>query len=184
MGFRIQNNIAAFNALRNLNTSSASMEKSLQRLSSGYRINSAADDAAGMASSMRFRAEITSLKQASRNAGEATSLLQVAEGAMSQIDGILNRMKELSTQAASGQTGTDRAKINAEATALSAEINRIVGFTEYNGSTLLNGSFGTVAISNGTGQIRNLGGAQGVEFVDSPLRPRTPTTPSPRRAAA
>jgi flagellin len=164
MGFRIQNNIAAFSSLRNLNNSSTALDKSLNRLSSGYRINSAADDAAGMASSMRFRAEITSLKQASRNASEANSLLQVAEGAMSQIDLILKRMKELATQASSGNAGSDLSKIQAEADELTSEIDRIVGFTEYNGSTLLDGTFGSVSITSGS--IGNLLGADGVENID------------------
>ena len=164
MSFRIQNNMASLNSLRHLSNTSSMLNKSLERLSSGYRVNSAADDAAGMAGSMRFRAEIVSLKQASRNAQEATSLLQVAEGAMSQVDLILKRMKELATQAASGNAGADLAKIDAEATALEEEIDRIVGFTEYNGTTLLDGNFGSVGISSG--QITNLGGAQGVENID------------------
>jgi len=148
MGFRIQNNIAAFNSLNYLNKNSSAMDKSLSRLSSGYRINSASDDAAGLSSSMRMRAEVSSLKVASRNAAEATSMLQVAEGAMSQIDLILNRMKELATQAASGNAGSDLSKINSEATALSSEVDRIVGFTEYNGQTLLDGSYGAVSLSS------------------------------------
>jgi len=164
MSFRIQNNIPAINSLRNLGVTTTALNKSLERLSSGYRINSAADDAAGMAGSMRFRAEIVSLKQASRNASEATSLLQVAEGAMSQVDLILKRLKELATQAASGNAGADLSKIDAEAGALEEEIDRIIGFTEYNGSTLLDGTFGTTAIS--AGQVTNLGGAQGVEDID------------------
>ncbi len=163
MGFRIQNNIAAMTSLRHLNSNEQSMNKALERLSSGYRINSAADDAAGMASSMRFRAEVSSLKVGSRNASEATSLLQVAEGAMGEIEVILNRVKELSTQAASGNAGSDLSKINAEASALTTEINRIVGFTEYNGSTLLDGTYGAVDLSTSTNGFTN---ANGVEKVD------------------
>lgn len=164
MGFRIQNNIAAFNSLNYLNKNSAAMDKSLSRLSSGYRINSAADDAAGLSSSMRMRAEVSSLKVASRNAAEATSLLQVAEGAMSQIDLILNRMKELATQASSGNAGQDLSKINSEATALTSEVNRIVGFTEYNGQTLLDGSYGSVSLS--TGGTVDFTAANGIENID------------------
>ncbi len=163
MSFRIQNNISAMNSLRNLNRAESDMGKSLQRLSSGYRINSAADDAAGMASSMRFRGEISSLKQASRNASEATSLLQVAEGAIGEINLILNRMKELATQAASGNAGNDLAKIQAENTQLIAEIDRISGFTEYNGASLLNGSYGSVSLSTSTNGFTN---ANGVEKID------------------
>jgi len=139
------------------------MNKSLERLSSGYRINTASDDAAGMAASMRFRSEISSLKVASRNAAEATSLLQVSEGAMSQIDLILNRMKELATQASSANAGDDLSKIDAEATALESEIGRIVSFTKYGGKTLLDGSFGTTALS---GTPTGFVAANGIENID------------------
>ena len=98
MGLRVQNNIAAMNAQRNLAISQSGLQKSLQRLSSGYRINSAADDAAGLAISQSFRADIASYGVASRNASEASSLLQVAEGAMDQIGNMLTRLKELATQ--------------------------------------------------------------------------------------
>ena len=99
MGLRIQNNIAAMNAHRNLSISDSNLSRSLQRLSSGYRINSAADDAAGLAISQSFRADIASYKVASRNTSEASALLQVAEGAMDQIGNMLTRLKELATQA-------------------------------------------------------------------------------------
>ena len=95
MGLRIQNNIAAFNAHRNLKIADNGLSKSLEKLSSGFRINKASDDAAGLAVSMRFRSQIKSLQQAGRNASEANSLLQVAEGAGDQITNILQRMKEL-----------------------------------------------------------------------------------------
>ncbi len=164
MSFRIQNNIASLNSLNHLNNNSSMMNRSLERLSSGYRINSAADDAAGMASSMRFRAEIASLQVGSRNATEATSLLQVAEGGMSQIDLILKRMKELATQAASGNAGSDLSKINTEATALESEIDRIVGFTKYNDTALLDGNFGSVTLSSTAPVIFTA--ANGVENID------------------
>jgi len=164
MGFRIQNNIAAMVSNRHLNTSQTNMNKSLERLSSGFRINSASDDAAGLASSMRFRAELSALKVASRNAAEATSLLQVTEGAMSQIELILVRMKELATQASSGNSGSDLTKINSEAEALTDEITRIVGFTEYDGRTLLDGTFGTVAMSST--DPTDFSHAQGIENID------------------
>ncbi len=118
MGFRIQNNIEALNAQRNLSISSAGMSKSLQRLSSGYRINSAADDAAGLAISQQFRADIASYKVAKQNVSEANALLQVAEGAMDQIGNILTRLKELATQAASANAGANIDKINAEGNTL------------------------------------------------------------------
>ncbi len=117
MGFRIQNNVAAMNAHRWLSTSDSAMSKSLERLSSGYRINRAADDAAGLAISSNFRANIASFQVASRNTSEASALLQVAEGGMEQIENMLVRLKELATQAASANVGsTERAKINSRGT--------------------------------------------------------------------
>ncbi len=124
MGFRIQNNIAAMNAQRNLNISDAAMSKSLERLSSGYRINSAKDDAAGLAISQQFRADIASYKVAGRNVSEANSLVQVAEGGMDQIGNMLTRLKELATQAASANAGSNLDKINAEGNELIKEIDR------------------------------------------------------------
>lgn len=150
MGFRIQNNIEALNAQRNLMVSSTSMAKSLQRLSSGYRINSAADDAAGLAISQQFRADIASYKVASQNVSEANALLQVAEGAMDQIGNILTRLKELATQAASANAGANIAKINAEATTLISEMDRISSSTKYANSVLLNGSFTAATFQVGT----------------------------------
>ncbi len=148
MGLRIQNNIAAFNAHRNLKTADAGLSKSLEKLSSGFRINKASDDAAGLAVSMRFRAQIKSLAQASRNASEANSLLQVAEGAGDQITNILQRMKELATQAASSNTGTtDRGNISSEVDNLESEISRIANSTKYSGSALVNGNFGSLGVS-------------------------------------
>lgn len=143
MGLRIANNIAAMNAHRMLTASDASLTKSLERLSSGYRINRAADDAAGLAISQSFRADIASFKVASRNTSEASSLLQVAEGGMDQIGNMLTRLKELATQAASANVGsTERAKINAEGNALISEIDRIAQSTTYGSTALLNGTFG------------------------------------------
>ncbi|MGR3310548.1 MAG: flagellin N-terminal helical domain-containing protein [Candidatus Brocadiales bacterium] len=148
MGLRIQNNIAALNTHRQLQISDLALSKSLERLSSGFRINRAADDAAGLAVSMRFRAQIRSLQQASRNAAEGNSLLQVAEGGAEQIANILLRMKELATQAASANTtSNDRTNINAEVSTLELEIDRITGSTKYGSSTLLDGSFGSTSVS-------------------------------------
>ena len=141
MGFRIQNNIAALNAQTNLNVSDTAMTKSLQRLSSGYRINSAKDDAAGLAISQGFRADIASVKVAQRNITEANSLLQVAEGAMSSVGDILTRMKELATQAASANVGTDVSKVAAEYNTLISEIDRIADSTKYAGTKLVDGTF-------------------------------------------
>ncbi|MFA5187594.1 MAG: flagellin, partial [Patescibacteria group bacterium] len=147
MGLRIQNNIAAMNAHKQLSSADAGMTKSLERLSSGYRINKAADDAAGLSISQQFRADIASFKVASRNTAEAGSLLQVAEGAMDQIGNMLTRLKELATQAASANAGSNLDKIESEKAKLVSEIDRIANSTEYAGSKLLDGSFGTAAAS-------------------------------------
>ncbi|HRR40031.1 MAG TPA: flagellin, partial [Syntrophales bacterium] len=142
MGFRIQNNIAAMNAQRNLSISDSAMSKSLERLSSGYRINSAKDDAAGLSISQGFRASIASYNVASRNVTEGNALLQVAEGAMDQVGNMLTRLKELATQAASANASSNLDKINAEGNQLLDEIDRIANSTEYAGSKLVDGSFG------------------------------------------
>lgn len=142
MGFRIQNNIAAMNAQRNLGISDAGMSKSLERLSSGYRINKAADDAAGLSISQSFRADIASYKVAQRNVSEANSLIQVAEGSLDQVGNMLTRMKELATQAASANAGSNLDKIDAEYQKLMSEIDRVVDSTEYAGTSLLKGTFG------------------------------------------
>ncbi len=139
MGFRIQNNIAAMNAQRNVGISDTGLSKSLEKLSSGYRINSAKDDASGLAVSSAMRADIASYKVASRNVSEANSLLQVAEGGYDQITNILTRMKELTTQGTSANASTNTAVIQSEVTSLKNEINRIAGSTEYNGTALLGG---------------------------------------------
>lgn len=150
MGLRIQNNISAMNAHRNLTRSDSMMSKSLERLSSGYRINKAADDAAGLAISSAFRADIASYKQASRNVSEANALAQVAEGAYDQVSNMLTRLKELATQASSANAGSNLDKINDEGNALLNEIDRISSATEYAGTKLLDGSFGVTASSGGT----------------------------------
>jgi flagellin len=142
MGFRIQNNISAMNAQRNLGVSDTALSKSLERLSSGYRINSAKDDAAGLAISQGFRADIASYKVASRNVTEANALLQVAEGAMDQVGNMLTRLKELATQASSANAGSNVLKINAEGNQLLLEIDRIARSTSYAGTKLVDGSFG------------------------------------------
>ena len=143
MGMRIANNIAAMNAHRWLGVADTGMNKSLERLSSGYRINRAADDAAGLAISQGFRASIASFKVASRNTSEASSMLQVAEGGMDQIANMLTRLKELATQASSANAGTsERAKIDAEADQLVIEIDRVANSTKYGSTALLDGNFG------------------------------------------
>jgi flagellin len=146
MGFRIQNNIAAMNAHRNLQIADSGMGKSLERLSSGFRINKAADDAAGLAVSSGMRADIASYKVASRNTSEAMALLQVAEGAMDQISNILTRLKELATQGTSANATGSATDIQNEVTALLAEVDRISNATEYDSQTVLRG-YGTSVYS-------------------------------------
>jgi len=142
MSLRIQTNVAAMNAHRQLTISDTGMGKSLERLSSGYRINKAADDAAGLAISSSLTAQVRSLNVASRNTSQATSLLQVAEGGMDQIGNILGRMKELATQAASANNAGSLTDLNNELTAMINEIDRIANSTTFNGTALLTG-FGT-----------------------------------------
>ena len=163
MGLRIQNNIAAMNAHRQLGVADTGMSKSLERLSSGYRINRAADDAAGLAISQQMRADIASLKVASRNVSEATSLLQVAEGSMDQMSNMLTRLKELATQASSVNASGNLDKINAEGNKLIEEMDRIANSTEYAGTKLLDGSFG-VTLSAGTfNAAAGYGGVTGMQ---------------------
>ena len=159
MGFVIQTNVVALNAQRTLNVSSDAMNKSLQRLSSGYRINSAADDAAGLAISQQFSADIASYKVGSQNVSQANALLQIAGGAMDQIDNMLTRLKELATQAASANAGSNLGKINAEGNSLIAEIDRIANSTKYAGTALINGTFsaGNTSVTwNGVSDIYDL----------------------------
>jgi len=141
MSLRIQNNIPALNAHRQLQISDSGLSKSLERLSSGYRVNRAADDAAGLAISQGMRADIASYRVANRNVSEANALAQVAEGAYDQIGNMLVRLKELATQAASANADKNLSKINSEGNQLVAEIDRIAAVTEYAGTTLLDGTF-------------------------------------------
>ncbi len=141
MGLRVNNNISSINAQRNLVNTTDRLAKSLQRLSSGLRITRASDDAAGLAISENFRAEVRSLGQAQRNANDAISLLQIAEGALNETSGILIRMRELAVQAANGTLGSaERTTINTEFQDLSSEITRIANVTQFNGRLLLNGN--------------------------------------------
>jgi flagellin len=140
---RVNTNIASVNTLRQLGNTNRALGKAFGRLSSGFRINSAGDDAAGLGIANKLRADIRSLQQASRNAEQGTSLLQVAEGAGQVVQGILERMKELATQSASDNTTADgRLKIQAEFTALRDEITRVVDTTQFQGQTLLDGTMG------------------------------------------
>jgi flagellin len=136
--------------------STESLSRSLERLSSGLRITRASDDAAGLAISERLRAEVRALDQASRNALDGISLLQVAEGALNEVSGILVRMRELSIQSANGTLGTaERATINQEFQDLTGEINRVAAVTEFNGTKLLDGTAPTVDFQVGSGSTAN-----------------------------
>lgn len=134
----IQHNIAANNSYRNLSTNQNALSKNLEKLSSGYKINRAGDDAAGLAISETMRSQINGLNQAVNNANDAIGLIQTAEGAMTETHSMLQRMKTLATQAANGTyTSTARNNIQAEIDALNSEITRIATTTEFNGETPL-----------------------------------------------
>ena len=136
---RIQHNIAALNANRQLSGNNNAISKSLEKLSSGYRINRAGDDAAGLSISEKMRSQITGLDTAQKNAEDGVSLIQTAEGALTEVHSMLNRMVELATQSANGIYGDDdRTKIQSEVTALRDEITRIANNTTFNGQKLLN----------------------------------------------
>lgn len=140
MGLRINTNTASLNAQRTLWGTKLGLDKSLERLSSGYRINRAGDDAAGLAISENLRAQTRGLKQATRNAQDGISLVQVAEGSMNEISSILIRLRELSVQAASDTIGpVERQFLNVEYDQLVSEIDRIADGTEFNGTQLLAG---------------------------------------------
>ena len=150
MGLRINTNIAAFNTTRQLNKTTARLAKSLERLSSGLRINRAADDAAGLAIAEAFRSQVLGLAVAGRNAQDGVSLVQTAEGALSETHNILQRMRELAVQAASGTVSTsDRAALQAEVSQLIAQIDDIASDTEFNGTALLDGTTSSIEIQSG-----------------------------------
>ena len=142
---RIQHNILAMNAYRNYNTNTSALAKNLEKLSSGYKINRAGDDAAGLAISEKMRAQITGLNAAQKNVKDGISLVKTAEGAMQEIQDMLNRMDYLATQSANGtyQDEVDRENLNKEMSALKTEINRIADSANFNGIKLLDGSLDT-----------------------------------------
>jgi flagellin len=141
---RINQNVMAFNASRNLSSTNVSLGKSLEKLSSGFRINRAADDAAGLVVSQGLRAQVSGLRQATRNAQDGISVVQTAEGALNEVHTMLNRMRDLAVQASN--TGANdsaaRSAAQAEITALATEINRISSSTKFGGVSLLDGSYG------------------------------------------
>jgi flagellin len=150
MGLRVNTNIAALTAQRNLSAVSGRLQGNFSRLSSGLRIASASDDAAGLGISERMRSQIRSYGAASRNAQDGISLVQTAEGALNESSNILNRMRELSIQAANGTlSSADRATIDTEVQSLVAELDRIADSSEFNGVNLLDGSATTASIQVG-----------------------------------
>ena len=141
MAVRIFNNIPSITAQRILGVNNNRLALSVERISSGIRINRAADDAAGLAISEGLRSDIRALRQAVRNASDGISLMNVTEGALNEQSGILIRLRELASQAATGTVGsTERATIQLEFTALRAELDRITATTEFNGTKLINGN--------------------------------------------
>jgi flagellin len=189
MGLRIQNNVEAFNAHRQLSTTASKAAKSMEKLSSGYRINRAADDAAGLAISEKMRAQIGGLAQAQRNAQDGVSLVQTAEGALNEVHSMLQRVRDLKVQYLNGTLDADdKTSIVAEVKQLADEIGEIAGKTEFNGINLLDGTGGsggvisfqvgantdeTVSVTtrdiagvSGTGDIDGVSDTAGWEAID------------------
>jgi flagellin len=157
MGLRINTNTASLNAQRNLAGTKLGLDKSLERLSSGFRINRAGDDAAGLAISENLKAQTRGLKQASRNAQDGVSLVQVAEGGLNEISSIMIRLRELAVQAASDTIGpVERQFLNVEYDQLVSEIDRIADGTEFNGTQLLSGTGSILDFQVGTRNDPNI----------------------------
>ena len=156
MAITVQTNVSSLNAQRNLTSTMSSMQTALSRLSSGYRITKASDDAAGLAISESLRAQIRSMAQAQRNAYDGISVIQTAEGSLNEISNILIRMRELGMQSASDGVGTtERSYMQVELGALRSEINRISAGTEFNGLKLIDGSLSSTGLTFQVG-IRNV----------------------------
>mgnify|MGYP003374239398 FL=1 len=161
MALVVNTNISSLAAQRNLSVNQASLAKSVEHLSSGWRITRASDDAAGLGVSETLRAQIRSINQANRNAGDGISLTQVADGAAATVGSLLSRMRELATQSASGTLGTtERSYLDQEFISLRSEIDRIATTTEYNGQPLLSGSSNTfevfIGFKSGSGNSLNV----------------------------
>jgi flagellin len=152
MGLRIQNNVEAFNAHRNLSTTASKAAKSMEKLSSGYRVNRAADDAAGLAISEKMRAQIGGLAQAQRNAQDAISLVQTGEGALNEVHSMLQRVRDLKIQHSNGTLDTqDKQAISAEVQQLAKEVSDIQAKTEFNGIKLLDAGSVTFQVGSESG---------------------------------
>ena len=157
---RIQHNIAALNSYRQLSGNNSAVSKNLEKLSSGYKINRAGDDAAGLAISEKMRAQITGLETAQKNANDGISLVQTAEGALTEVHSMLNRMVELADQSANGtdDNETDRANLQKEVKSLLDEIDRIAEGTNFNGINLLDGSLSTTELNVTNATVKAGGG--------------------------
>jgi len=150
MGLRIGTNVAALNAQKNLYMTQLNSNRSMARLASGFRINQAADDAAGLAISENLRGQIRGLRQANRNANDGISLVQIAEGSLNEVSNMLIRLRELGVQSSSDTIGdTERKFLDVEYQQLKSEIQRITEATKYNGYDLLNGTGGMIDIQVG-----------------------------------
>ncbi|MCM3389094.1 flagellin Hag [Ureibacillus chungkukjangi] len=162
---RIQHNIAALNTHRNLTANNSQASKNLEKLSSGYKINRAGDDAAGLAISEKMRGQIRGLDMATKNAQDSISLVQTAEGALNETHAILQRMRELAVQSSNDtNVSSDRAALQLEINSLSKEITRISTDTEFNTQKLLNGDFGGQVASGANFDINNATAANGKVF--------------------
>jgi flagellin len=168
MGLRINQNVAAMNAYRNLSVTDGQMAKSLEKLSSGFRINRAADDAAGLAISEGLRSQVGGLKVAVRNAQDGVSVVQTAEGALTEVHSMLQRMNDLSVQYANGTQNTDsQAALSAEFTQLQAEITRITDNTKFNGVALFSASDLTFQVGYDAADTITVTGADALAAVDT-----------------
>jgi flagellin len=157
VSLRIQNNVEAFNAQRALTGNSDKLSKAMEKLSSGYRINRAGDDAAGLAISEKLRGQIGGLAQAGRNASDAISMVQTAEGALNEVHSMLQRVRELAVQYKNGTLSTnDQNSIQSEVNQLKAEIERIGSDTEFNGIKLLNSSSTTISFQVGAADTQQI----------------------------
>ena len=165
MGLRVNTNVTSINAQRNLASVTDRLSTNFRRLSTGLRISTAADDAAGLAISERLRSQVRSLDQAKRNANDGISLVQTAEGALNEVNSVLTRLRELSIQAANGSVSNqDKDTLNEEFTSLVDEIDRIAQSTEFNGINLLDGSSASVSFQVGYGTTA------GVDTLDVTLQ--------------
>jgi flagellin len=180
----INTNVASLNAQRNLSTSQGSLNTSIQRLSSGLRINSAKDDAAGLAISDRMNSQIRGMNQATRNANDGVSMAQTAEGALSSSGDILQRVRELAVQSSnSSNSASDRKALQTEVTQLTSELNRISQTTEFNGQKLLDGTMGTANFQVGA-NANQLISMNGSNFTTSTYGDNRKVSGAPAVAAA